>query len=48
VSVALESATFFSQPPFSASPVVLANAFFLEGIPYRWKKGLVQPLKEQK
>jgi hypothetical protein len=45
VSVALEQAAFFSRPPFAGSPVVLANAFFLESVPYRWRKGLVEPLE---
>jgi len=45
VSVGLESAAFFSHPPFAGTPVVLANAFLLEGVPYRWRKGLVEPLE---
>jgi hypothetical protein len=44
VSVTLETAGFFARPPFDTAPPVLANAFFLEGIPYRWKKGLIEPL----
>ena len=45
VSVALESAAFFNHPPFAGTPVVLANAFLLEGVAYRWRKGLVEPLE---
>ncbi len=44
VSVELETAGFFTRAPFAGTPLVLANAFFLEGIPYRWKKGVVEPL----
>ena len=36
--------TFLEQPPFNAVPVRLANAFFIEKIPYRWKRGEVEHL----
>ncbi len=44
VRVEIETAGFFARPPFAGTPLVLANAFFLEGVPYRWKTGVVEPL----
>jgi hypothetical protein len=34
--------TFLEQPPFSSAPLRLANAFFIENIPYRWLRGEVE------
>jgi len=40
VQVTFEQApTFFSRPPFNEVQPVLANAFYLEGVPYRWECG---------
>ena len=36
--------TFLEQPPFNAVPLRLANAFFIENIPYRWQRGVVEHL----
>lgn len=36
--------TFLEKPPFNAAPARLANAFLVENIPYRWKRGIVSPL----
>ncbi len=36
--------TFLEQPPFNAVPLRLANAFFIENIPYHWKRGEVEQL----
>lgn len=36
--------TFLEQPPFNAAPARLANAFFIENIPYRWRRGEVEHL----
>lgn len=36
--------TFLERPPFNAVPPRLANAFFIENIPYRWKRGKVEHL----
>jgi hypothetical protein len=38
--------TFLDQPPFNAVPPRLANAFFIENIPYRWKRGEVERLPD--
>jgi hypothetical protein len=35
---------FLERPPFAAAPVRLANAFFIENIPYRWRRGEVERL----
>jgi hypothetical protein len=34
--------SFLAQPPFADAPMRLANAFVIENIPYRWKKGDVE------
>lgn len=36
----------FDEPPFQGTTPILANAFFVEKIPYRWEKGrIVKPGK---
>jgi hypothetical protein len=42
VAVRVETATFFDKPPFVGVEPVLANAFYVERIPYRWKRGVVE------
>ena len=44
VAVRVETATFFQKGPFSAVPAILANAFFIERIPYRWQRGVLEKL----
>jgi hypothetical protein len=39
VSVSVERCTFFEQPPFRGTVPILANAFYLANVPYRWKRG---------
>jgi hypothetical protein len=40
VRVDVTHATFFNHPPFDAiAKPRLANAFYLEDVPYRWKRG---------
>jgi hypothetical protein len=36
--------TFFDHAPFAGAGMVLANAFHVERIPYRWKRGVVEQL----
>lgn len=44
VAVEIERLGFFDQPLFrSAGPPRLANAFLVEGVPYRWEKGIFEP-----
>jgi len=47
VYVEVERCTFLDQLPFATIPVRLANAFFIESIPYRWKRGIVAPLSRE-
>ena len=39
--------TFLEQAPFNAAPLRLANAFFIENIPYHWKRGEVERLPDE-
>jgi hypothetical protein len=32
--------TFLDQPLFRAAEPLLANAFYLRGVPYRWERGV--------
>jgi hypothetical protein len=34
-----EEPTFFGRPPFNEVRPVLANAFYLQDVPYRWERG---------
>jgi len=42
--VQVETPTFFKHPPFDKTSPVLANAFYIANIPYRWRRGVVEPL----
>lgn len=44
VWVDVSRCTFLERPPFDATAPRLANAFFLERVDYRWKRGVVAPL----
>ena len=44
VRVEVARCTFVEKPPFDGAPPRLANAFFLENVDYRWKRGVVTPL----
>jgi len=46
IHVDVVQATFLHQPPFNQlSEPKLANAFYLEHIPYRWKRGVREELR---
>jgi hypothetical protein len=45
VTVEVERCMYFKNPPFSSVSPRLANAFFIENIPYRWRRGVVAPLR---
>lgn len=49
VPVEVESvrSTFLQRPPFDAMPPRLANAFLVENIPYRWQRGVLEPLPDE-
>jgi hypothetical protein len=44
IDVAVRKATFLDHPPFNAVAPMLANAFHVENVPYRWERGVVEPL----
>ena len=44
VHVEVARCTFVQRPPFESSATRLANAFFLETVDYRWKRGVVADL----
>jgi hypothetical protein len=44
VSVTVHQNTFFEQDPFRGESPVLANAFFLEDVPYAWRRGIRERL----
>jgi Uncharacterized conserved protein (COG2071) len=44
VSVQVRQNTFLQQEPFGSAKPILANAFYLENVPYSWKPGIREPL----
>lgn len=44
IAVEVEKCTYLQRPPFNSVPARLANAFFIENVPYRWRRGVVAPL----
>lgn len=44
VAVVVERNTFLQAPPFAGTEPILANAFHLSDVPYRWTRGRVEPL----
>lgn len=46
VEVEMARCSFLGQAPLGGLPVRLANAFFVENIPYRWQRGVVERLPE--
>ncbi len=44
VSVTVHRNTFMDQERFRSSEVVLANAFYLDEVPYSWKPAIREPL----
>ena len=44
VEAAVRKVAFFEQEPFAGTRPVLANAFLVSQIPYRWKRGVREPL----
>jgi len=44
IAVEVRQASFLEQSPFSAARPILANAFHVENVPYRWERGVVEPL----
>jgi len=44
VRVVVRRNSFLNQPPFRAAEPLLANAFYLRDVPYRWERGVRTPL----
>lgn len=44
VSVRVERNTFLEKEPFRSARPILANAFYLENVPYSWKPGIREAL----
>ena len=44
VSVTITKASFLDAPPFNSRKPRLANAFYLENVPYRWERGTREAL----
>ena len=44
IAVEVRQATFLESPPLSGVRPILANAFHVENVPYRWERGVVEPL----
>ena len=45
IAVDVRKATFLERKPFNEVPPVLANAFHVENVPYRWERGVVERLE---
>jgi hypothetical protein len=45
VSVNVKKCSFFKQAPFTQVTPILANAFHLQNVPYRWNRGERRPLQ---
>jgi len=46
IAVEVRRASFLDHPPFNQVSPILANAFHVENVPYRWERGVVEHLKE--
>jgi hypothetical protein len=44
VAVEVRRCTFLDRPPFAGARPILANAFHLRDVPYRWERGILEPL----
>jgi uncharacterized protein YqjF (DUF2071 family) len=47
VPVEVHEAGFFRQPAFQGAAPILASAFHLRGVPYRWERGVRVPLPSE-
>ena len=45
IAVAVRKATFLERPPFNDVTPILANAFHVANVPYRWERGVVERLE---
>lgn len=47
VHIERQQCAFLARPPFDRAPGRLANAFFVENIPYRWQRGEIEQLPDE-
>lgn len=47
VRVEVSECGFLRRPPFASEAPVLVNAFHLQDVPYRWERGVVEPLPRE-
>lgn len=47
VSVEVRRCTYFERPEFSGVRPILANAFLVENVPYRWERGVFVRLRPE-
>jgi hypothetical protein len=47
IAVEVRAANFFSSPPFAAAEPILANAFYVGDVDYRWERGHVVSAPEE-
>jgi hypothetical protein len=45
IAVTVRKATFLERPPFNEVNPILANAFHVANVPYRWERGVVERLQ---
>lgn len=46
IAVSVRKATFLEHAPFNTVTPILANAFHIENVPYRWERGVVERVRE--
>ncbi len=46
VNVDVRALAFLESPPFGEAGAILANAFHMRGVPYRWERGVRHQLPE--
>ena len=47
VPVTVRQLSFIEHPPFNRERAILANAFYIRGIPYEWKRGVRHTLPKK-
>lgn len=47
VRVEVRECGFLRRPPFASETPVLANTFHLQDVPYRWERGVVEPVPRE-
>jgi hypothetical protein len=47
VRVEVRECGFLRRPPFASETPILANAFHLQDVPYRWERGVVEPVPRE-